>query len=145
MAKTHIYVFNGSIAPPNGFALDFQTMRIHSMQQHTDITSYQGTIFGIDLGSGTEKLDFGTTGFPYKGITAGTGGANSSSPFIGSMNGTAGALGSATTFTVDTLCTIATTATGVDGAMAHSRLIAGAQCSLEFVITQDATVAWATT
>lgn len=137
MAKTHIYVSNGSITPPTGFALDFQTMRPHSTQQHTDVTAYQGTTFGIDLGSGTEKIDIGTTGFPYKGVTA-------SSPFIGSMNGTAGALGSPATFAFDTGCSLAANFTGVDGSMAHSRLVAGSMVSLEFVMTTDATIAWAT-
>jgi hypothetical protein len=137
MPATPIFVFNGSVVVPN-FYLDYQTMRIHSAQQHTDVTYYGGTVFGQDLGSGTEKMDFACTGFPFKGVT------NAGSPFMGQMNGTSGALGGASTFTIDTSCTISCSATGVDGSMNHSRIVAGAMCSLEFVLTEDATIAWST-
>lgn len=137
MAKTSIYVFNGSISPPTGFSLDFQTMRISSSQGKENITSYQGTTFGIYLGSGTEMVDVAVTGYPYKGVTA-------AQPFIGSMNGTVGAIGSAAVFTVDTACTVSMRVSGDGAAMDHSRLIAGAKCSMSFFPTADITVAWAT-
>ena len=136
MAKSRIFVMNGSISPPTGFNMDFQTMRIHEMQTSENITSYGGTIYGIFFGSGTTIQDIAVTGYPFKGTTA-------SNPGIGNMNGTAGALGSSATYTLDTGITISGAFLSDDLTIDHSRLVAGAKTSMGFKPAGELTIAWA--
>jgi hypothetical protein len=112
-------------------------MRIHESQASEDITAYQGTAYNIFLGTGSTRQDVTITGFPYKGVTA-------SNPGFGSMNGTAGALGGAATFTIDTGCTLTGSYIVDDLSMDHSRLVAGAKTSLALKPSTDITPVWAT-
>lgn len=136
MAKSRIFVFNGSVALPTGFNLDSQTMRIHDMQTSENVTSYQGTTFGIFFGSGTEILDVSITGYPFKGTTA-------SNIGIGSMNGSTGASGGAATLTLDTGVSLTGPWIVDDISIDHSRLIAGAKSSLGLKPSGDQTPTWA--
>ena len=137
MAKTHIIVIDGAVVLPTGYALDSQSMRIHESQATEDISWYGGTAYNVNLGTGSTRQDIQITGFPYKGVTA-------SNPGFGSMNGTAGALGSSATFTIDTGCTLTGNYIANDLSMDHSRLVAGAKTSLSLMPSGDITAAWAT-
>lgn len=137
MAKTHVIVTNGVVVLPTGFALDSQSMRIHETQATEDISSYGGTVYNINLGTGSTRQDISITGFPYKGVTA-------ANPGLGSMNGSTGALGGSATFTIDTGCTLTGSYLVNDVSMDHSRLVAGAKTTLALMPSSDVTVAWAT-